>query len=222
MNDGQRQHDPGIELADAFQEFLLLADTPDAVTLETMVSKYPKFASELTDFAIEWAMQDLLPQGDLYPVPLEADDEAEADGLPASAMSSAVSSAMERLYDGLDHESRSPDSNPFADRSPADLKRLGNRLGIDKTLVAKLRDRRIEADSVPGFLCEQLADELEVPLGAVVAHLQAPPILSFGASFKATGKPEAVGKESFARAVERSQLGAGDKKRLLDADSDGD
>ncbi len=230
MNDRQTQNDPSAaqdsaadesrnipatdpDLQDVYQEFLLLADTPDAATLEKMVAKYPRFAAQLTDFAVEWAMQDLLPGGD-------SDSQAEEYSAHSGMdMSSAVAAAMDRLHAGLD-ATPTTHRDPFKDRTPSDLSRLGSRLGLDKTLVAKLRDRRIEAQTVPDFLHRQLADELEVPLDAVIAHLQGPPVLSMGASFKAEGKPEAMGKEPFAQAVERSRLNADEKQALLDGASD--
>ena len=217
MNDRQRQ-DP--ELQDVFQEFLLLADTPDAGTLEAMVAKYPQFSAQLTDFAVEWAMQDLLPGGPVGDL-IEDSDGLGAE-LPSSAdggMSATVAAAMDRLHARLDAVPPAH-RDPFKDRSPEDLHRLGSRLGLDKTLVAKLRDRRIEAETVPDSLRSGLADELEVPLDAVIAHLQRPPVLSMGASFKAEGKPEAVGKEPFAQAVERSRLQPEEKRALLDVPSD--
>ncbi len=215
MNDRQRQDDP--ELQDVFQEFLLLADTPDAGTLETMVARYPQFSAQLTDFAVEWAMQDLLPGGAVGDSIETLDGFAtEPDASVDGGMSAAVTAAMDRLHAGLD-EVPSAHRDPFKDRSPEDLHRLGRRLQLDKTLVAKLRDRRIEAETVPDSLRLGLAQELEVPLDAVVAHLQRPPVLSMGASFKAEGKPHAIGKESFGQAVERSRLEPEEKQSWLDA-----
>ena len=201
-------------LEDVFQEFLLLADTPDTSTLESMIARYPQYAADLTDFAVEWAMQDLLPYAG------SLDDEE--DECVEIGMSTAVSKAMDRLHQGLGSLEETSQQDPFKDRSPADLKHLGTLLGLDKTLVAKLRDRRVEASTVPKRLIERLAEELKVSFGAMAAHLQGPPVLSMGASFKAKGKPEAVGKESFAQAVERSQLGDEDKKRLMGSDPGAD
>lgn len=194
-------------LDDVFQEFLLAVDTPDASTLEAMVAKYPEHAADLTEFAVEWAMQDMLPPGEDF-----VDDAAEAP------VSSAVAKAMDRLHEGLDAQAEQAD--PFRKRSAADLKNLAAALGLDKTLVAKLRDRRIEASSIPRRLTAALAEQLEVTFDAVRRHLEGPPVLSVGASFKAKGKPEAAGKESFAQAVERAQLTDDDKQRLLDLSSD--
>ena len=203
-----------LPLEDVFQEFLMLADTPDASTLETMVAKYPQYAADLTDFAVEWAMQDMLP-GDAMEFA-----EVEAEDVVGEGMSQAVAKAMDRLHEGLAGSEPEAVPDPFHGRVAADLKALAKSLGLDKTLVAKLRDRRIEAVGIPKRLVSGLAEQLEVSFDAMMGHLQGPPVLSMGASFKAKGKPEATGKESFAQAVERSQLSDDDKQRLTDLDSD--
>ena len=196
------------DLQDAFQELLELGEEPDAEALERVVARHPEHAAELTDFAVEWALQELLP---------EADD----DGGP-----SAVPAAMERFkgrlaeLDRAGTEGRSTPEDPFADRAPAELAALASALGLDKTLVAKLRDRKIVAESVPAELRDGLATQLEVPAAAIVAHLDRPATVHAGASFKAAGKPAAGPKETFADAVRRSFLDDSDKTRWLAATED--
>ncbi len=200
-----------IELQDALQELVETGEQPDAEALETIVARYPRHAAELTDFAVEWALQELLPEG-------PAADQAE----------SAVPAAMQRFQDRLAELERAAEPrpstrvDPFADRTPGELKRVASALGLDKTLVAKLRDRKIVADTVPAKLCDGLAMELEVPPAAIVAHLAQPAVVYAGASFKAAGKPEAGPKESFAEAVRRSFLDASEKSHWLASDADED
>ena len=195
-------------LQDALQELVESGERPDAEALERIVARHPRYAAELTDFAVEWALQALLPEGS---------EEAGAE--------SAVPAAMERFRARLAELDREPDRgtvpvavDPFAERTPAELRRIASALGLDKTLVAKLRDRKIVAETVPAELRDGLAAELEVPIAAVVAHLARPAVVHAGASFKAAAKPEAGPKETFAEAVRRSFLGAPEKARWLDAD----
>ena len=214
MNDGEptsKQLPTGASLEDVFQEFLLAAESPDAAILESMVAKYPEHAADLTEFAVEWAMQDMLPD-DPHTV-----EETQTVG---AGISSAVARAMDRLHAGL--EAQDAQVDPFRGRTAADLKALAAALGLDKTLVAKLRDRRIEAATVPRRLKAALAEHLQVTLEAVRRHLEGPPVLSMNASFKARGKPEAAGKESFAQAVERSLLSGDEKARLVGDDASDD
>ncbi len=199
------------DLQDALQELISSGDQPDAEALEKIVARYPRYAAELTDFAVEWALQELLPEtagedhgGSAVPAAMDrfrarlAELEA-GGGTPASPRVGGAAAAAE----------------PFADRSPAELKRLAATLGLDKTLVAKLRDRKIVAETVPAELREELATELEVPAAAVAAHLALPAVVHAGASFKAAGKPEAGAKETFSEAVRRSSLATREKARWL-------
>ncbi len=197
------------DLQNALQELIETGEQPDAEALESIVARHPRHAAELTDFAVEWALQELLPEGD-------SDDEGK------SAVPAAMQRFQARLAE-LDREGAALDRapvDPFADRTPAELKRVAVTLGLDKTLVAKLRDRKIVAETVPAELCDGLAMELEVPPAAIVAHLGRPAAVYAGASFKAAGKPEAGPKESFAEAVRRSFLDAGEKSRWLSSDPD--
>ncbi len=207
------------DLQNALQELVETGEQPDAEMLETIVARHPQHAAELTDFAVEWALQELLPES-------VAGDQGE----------SAVPAAMERfrariaelehsdvgpaalLGDGSGRPAASfddPFADPFAERTPAELKRVAGALGLDKTLVAKLRDRKIVAETVPDELFDGLAMELEVPPAAIVAHLAQPAVVYAGASFKAAGKPEVGPKESFAEAVRRSFMEPGAKTRWL-------
>lgn len=193
------------DLQDALQELIESGERPDAEALEDIVARHPQHATELTDFAVEWALQELLPK-------------ATSSAADASAVPAAMQQFQARLAE-LDREAgtviETPPSvsDPFADRTPAELKRVASALGLDKTLVAKLRDRKIVAESVPAELSEGLANELEVPVTAILAHLSQPAAIHPGVSFKAAGKPEAGPKETFVVAVQRSFLDAQQKDR---------
>ncbi len=193
-------------LQDALQEMIESGEHPDADALERIVACHPRFAAELTDFAVEWALQDLLP-------------ETTAESAGESAVPAAMGRFRERLpeLDRAAADRHGPAyGDPFADRSPAELKRVAAALAVDKTIIAKLRDRKIVAESIPGELRERLAEELEVPAAAIAAHLARPAVVYAGASFKAAAKPEAGPKESFTEAVRRSFLKAADKARWLE------
>ncbi len=213
-----RPRDAEADLQDALQELVSSGDQPDATALEGIVARHPRHAAELTDFAVEWALQELLPEA-------QPGDQGE----------SAVPAAMERFRARLAEldeltpssgreftvETRAtplalePASDPFAERTPAELKQVAATLGLDKTLLAKLRDRKVIAETVPDELHFGLAEQLEVPPAAIIAHLAQPAVVYAGASFKASGKPEVGPKETFAEAVRRSFLKASEKDRWL-------
>ncbi len=205
---GSLRGDDDTDLQNALQELVESGERPDAEALERIAARHPRHAAELTDFAVEWALQELLPGG-------VSKEEGE----------SAVPAAMQRFRARLAEPDRQagnvalpPAGDPFAERTAAELKQVAAVLGLDKTLVAKLRDRKVVAETVPAELRAGLAAELEVPPAAILAHLAQPAVVYAGASFKAAGKPEVGPKETFAEAVRRSFLGAQEKARWLASD----
>jgi len=184
----------------ALEDFVAAAGSPDAATLERMISHHPQHAAELTDFAVEWALQEGLP--------------ASADAGPADD-ERLIAAALERLRARLGPAGGRPPADPFARRSATELRALAHRLDLDLSLLAKLRHRRIVADSVPRGLIRALAAALEVPLAAIEAHLAAPPAIASDARFKAAQKPRAERQETFAEAVRRSRLDPGTRERWL-------
>jgi len=202
------------ELQEAFAELVEAAERPGGSVEETLgveIRRLPDFAGELGDFAAELLLQDALsPSGDQggKARPPESDIPGDDEAV--------VGRALGRFRDRLAAEVEATDvPNPFDERPPAELRRLGVALGLDKTLLVKLRDRKIEAESIPPAFVERLAAELGVDFPVVVAHLEAPPIVHRGASFKANGKLRPSRKEGFADAVRRSTLGAEEKARWL-------
>ncbi|MEM7349679.1 MAG: hypothetical protein AAF657_02660 [Acidobacteriota bacterium] len=198
-----------LALQDVFQELLASCERPDAVLLEDFTQRYPQFAAEITDFAVEWVLQDELPAED-------SASEAEA--------TSAVPAAMQRFRARREtlaaSGSEAPEltADPFAERPPAELQRIASTLGLDKTLMAKLRDRKIVAETIPDGLRDDLATQLQVPIPVIADHLAGPATIHLAASFKATGKPAAGSKETFTEAVQRSTLSAAQKQRWLRSD----
>ncbi len=211
-----------VDLQNALQELVESGELPDAEALERIVARYPRHAAELTDFAVEWALQELLPEA-------ATKDQGES-AVPAAmhrfrarlAELEAGGGTAASLQGDAAHETAPAAGEPFARRSPAELKHLAVALGLDKTLVAKFRDRKIVPETVPAELREGLAAELEVPVAAIVAHLAKPAAVHAGASFKAAGKPEVGAKETFDDAIRRSFLTSGEKARWLDPDPDPD
>lgn len=196
-----------LELQDAFAELVEAAERPGASiekTLGEQIRRLPDLAGELGDFVAELLLQEALPSE--Y---AGEDDEA------------VVARILGRFRDRLATDTEaSAVPNPFDDRPPEELRRLGAALGLDKTLLVKLRDRKIEAETVPPAFVERLAAELGVDFPVVAAHLAAAPIVHHGASFKANGKLRPSRKESFADAVRRSTLGAEEKARWLGGPED--
>lgn len=199
-------------LREALYELSIAKHMPDAQVLDDVVRRYPQFAEEITDFAVELALDALRGEA--------AADAAEA-AVDPSNVSPVVSRAMSRFHNRL-HAVRQeagkvsteralpsdPVDNPFAGLDRKKFRAFAKQIGANSVFVAKLRDRQIEPDTITdGFKC-RVAEELDVPLNAVVAHFAVPsgPTNASPQFFKADDKPSHDRRQSFEDAVRNSGL----------------
>jgi hypothetical protein len=202
-------------LRDVLYAFSLAKPVPDARLLDEFVRRYPDYAAEITDFAIELAI-DAAQGGDT--------DVQEAE----SAVSPAVSRAMSRFQNRLfalrqDEVSGSTTSaaasysveNPFAALDRAAFRGLANRLDVSTLFVTKLRDRQIDPSTMTTGFRKRVANELSVPLDVIVAHFAARPEAQFRQFYKAEQKPTAVARQSFEEAVRSSGLTDEQQRHLM-------
>lgn len=199
-------------LRDAFYALSLAKPVPDAAVLDDLVCRYPEYASELTDMAIELALDSLCS---------DHDDEASSAATGASV---AVLKAMSRFHNQLHAIKKAEEriskakmelSNPFAALSREGMRALGQRLNVNTVFVLKLRDRLIDAQTMPEAFKRRVADELRTSLDVVVAHLSGQPIVAMNAHYKAEQKPVAATKQTFEEAVRSSGLTSEQQTYLL-------
>ncbi len=206
-------------LREAFYALSMAQRIPDAELLDDIIRRYPAYPNELTEFAIELALDAL--RGD-------AAAEATEAALNPVQVSPAVSRAMSRFHNRLhtirtETAAREParpavaPSNPFAALSRDDFRGFARRLGANSVFVAKLRDRQIASDTMSDGFRQRVADDLRAPLDVVVAHFG----MSGGAPmatrqfFKADAKPGHAGQQSFEEAVRSSGLTDEQQRHLL-------
>ena len=202
-------------LRDVLYAFSLAKPVPDARLLDEFVRRYPDYAAEITDFAIELAI-DAAQGGDT--------DVQEAE----SAVSPAVSRAMSRFQNRLfalrqDEVSGSTTSaaasysveNPFAALDRAAFRGLANRLDVSTLFVTKLRDRQIDPSTMTTGFRKRVANELSVPLDVIVAHFAARPEAQLRQFYKAEQKPTTVAQQSFEEAVRSSELTDEQQRHLM-------
>ena len=208
-------------LRDALYALSIAKAIPDAALLDDMVRRYPQFADELTEHAIAIAIDALRGE--------HAVDATEA-ALDPMVVSPAVSRAMSRFQNRLHAVSapmaeqavepvrpRSTDAaNPFASLSRTEFRDFAKRLDANSVFVAKLRDRQIDPGTfTPGFR-KRVSDDLRAPLDVVVAHFAATQTAGASAQFfKADGKPNEGGRQSFEEAVRSSGLTEAQQNALL-------
>jgi hypothetical protein len=211
-------------LQDALYTLSIERAVPDAAILDEIIRSYPQFADELTDFAIDIAIDSFRNQA----------REKDAPALQAHLLgvSPVVSRAMSRFLNRLhalqtaSHSSPSNENgvassfgstsgNPFAQLSREEFRDLAKRLGVNTVFVSRLRDRQIQVNTIPLKFQNTLANEMQLPLELVIAHLGATQAVPRGQFFKAEGKPHTYAQQTFEEAVLGSGLSQTQQDALL-------
>jgi hypothetical protein len=202
-------------LRDVLYAFSLAKPVPDARLLDEFVRRYPEHAAEITDFAIELAI-DAAEGGDA--------DVQEAEPAVSPAVSRAMSRFQNRLFalrqDEVSGSTTSATAlssveNPFATLDRTAFRGLANRLDVSTLFVTKLRDRQIDPNTMTTGFRKRVANELSVPLDVIVAHFTARPEAQPRQFYKAEQKPTAVGRQSFEEAVRSSGLTEEQQRHLM-------
>lgn len=174
------------------EEEVLLAfsvePTHDRKTLEHYLSEYPEHTEALVACSIELMV------------------DATRSGETAVTSEDAVDRAWQRFQSVVSLPDDVPAVNPFATLSPTAFKSLAKKLNINNLMLARLRDRAINAATIPRRFVHGLATELGANADAVMAYLRSPPAMVSGHSFRSTTKPAVTEQISFEKAVETSQL----------------
>jgi hypothetical protein len=201
-------------LDDALFAFAQAGAIPDAEALEKLVRQYPDHAETLTEMAIELALDALSDES-------EEEVSTVSRGTTSPAVAEAMSHFHNRLYAvkiaerSAKTRADAPLLNPFAALDRSQLRSLGERLNVNTVFVLKLRDRLIEAETIPENFRKTIAEELKAPFDIVSAHFAGRAVVASSAHYKADGKPEAGRKQPFEEAVKNSGLSDDQQAFLL-------
>ena len=206
-----------VELDSVLLEFRVeTGGRPKPAVLEAYCRRYPQYARELTDYALEWLIDEAM-----------ADTEAASDAA-VNRSSPLVSRAVSRLYDRIREREAGEKAatglsgqqavNPFEGLPLPRARAMRDELGIDTPLFTKFRNRLIDPNTVPSAFLERFARLLGRTMDEFCNYLRLPPMVHVGAAYKAEGKPSVTErKESFEDAVRSSSLGEEQKQALLKA-----
>jgi len=153
-------------LQDALYALALAKPVPDAAVLDDLVRHYPKYATQLTDMAVELALEALADRGE--------DPTLEDVRGTSAAVGRAMSRFQNRLYAVT--KSQRPANANTAPESPnllssldrAELRGLGSRLGGNTVFAMKLRDRVIDPDTMTEGFRRHVAETMQAPLDVVL------------------------------------------------------
>jgi hypothetical protein len=199
-------------LRNVLYEFALAKPIPDAALVDEFVRHYPEYASDLTAYAIELALDAIAARNE----PIDQ---------PSAVTAPSVSRAMSRFHNRLHAVRKETDAeaakaapaveNPFAKLTRDAIRALAQGLHANTVFVMKLRDRHISLETMTEGFLRRLADELGVRPETIVTHCAAPAYIQSSAQFKAETKPEAGEKQTFEEAVRSCGLTPEQQHSLL-------
>lgn len=161
----------------------------DRETLERYIREFPEHAVALIDCSMELVAE-----------------AWTADGAAAVASDDAVDKAWQRFQLAVDEPAATDVLNPFAKLDRSGLRAVARNLDVSNLLLIRLRDRAIDAATIPRCFVEKLASELGATAQAVGAYLRSPPAIVSEQSFRSNVKPTVAEKITFEQAIETSQL----------------
>ena len=169
---------------------LAFADEPkhDRETLERYLREYPEHAEAIVDCSIELM------------VSASRHEEAPPD------LDASVDMAWQRFQAAIGTTGDAAVTNPFAKLNRTAFKTAAKNLDVSNLLLIRLRDRAIEAATVPRRFVQKLATELGATTETVASYLRNPPAMVSSHSFRSSVKPAVTQKISFEKAIETSQL----------------
>src|SRR5260370_401013 len=198
-------------LQDAFYALSLAKPMPDAEVLDELVRLYPEFGAQLTEMAVELALDALRGEekGD------SAISTADVNDLVLKAMSRFHNRLHTVKAETAQAKAQREPVNPFAALSTAEMRALGQQLNANTVFALKLRDRLIDETTMTEGFKRRVAEELTAPFELMAAHFASRSTVGARAHFKADQKPEAVHKQSFEEAVRSSGLDEEQQRYLL-------
>jgi hypothetical protein len=216
---------PQRSFEDALYLLSIEKDMPDAALLDEVIRACPEFSEELTDFAIDLAIDRCSNR--------IRDEEAVPSMAELENVSPAVSRALSRFQNCLHSVQTTTVSdsviktlhavslsreavNPFAHLSRGQYRDIAKNLDVNTVFLSKFRDRQIVPTSIPVAFQRRLASEVDVPIELLAAHLAAAQGAPHGQLYKADKKPSNQPQQSFEEAVRGSGLDQEQQKALLE------
>lgn len=158
-------------------------------TLERYIREYPQHATALIDCSID------------------LQHEPPADDVPAIEVAdSAVDKAWQRFERAV--QQPTAEENPFAKLNTSGFKSLARSLNVSNLFLMRVRDRAINAATIPVRFVEKLSSELGATVQFVDAYLHRPPGIVSEHAFRSSVKPSVGEQITFDQAVATSQLTA--------------
>lgn len=166
--------------------------------LAEFVSRYPGYAHDLAQLAVEIERLNAEPCVDL-----SADDIAAEDAALAAALADVDSA-----------RAATAPADPFAGLSPQAFRSVAKNLGVKTSFLGRFKERLIEVATIPQTFLEALAKELSCTAEGLRRALDQAPRFAASVEFKSDVTPSTVDKQSFEEAMEEEEFDDEQKRRL--------
>jgi hypothetical protein len=206
---------PTPVLREVLIQFSVEQDVPDDEVLNSYIERYPQFECQLKKLAldlIEGSRLDNLHAGEIDVV--DPRDAAQAL-FYTSAFQHRYFEKTGRIFGEAAGDAGTIESR-FGSLDRLAYQSLASRLGINPLALNQLRDREIEAETIPRSFIERFAKEFNATVEVALLFFNLPPAVSQLASFKSDEKPQSDTKESFESAISQSGLSAEQISFLMD------
>ncbi|MBB4263570.1 hypothetical protein [Bradyrhizobium sp. CIR3A] len=187
--------------SDAQREDILLAFSVEPLHDKATVERYLALNPQYTEDFI-----DLL--GELRSPPVLRSDVVDDEDAAQRAWNALTAVPPQ----GLDSASV---ANPFDSFTGTSFVALAEGLRIRRSILIALRDRLINASSIPAPFLNRLAHATQFPAEKLRAYLHLPAIVPAGASYKANEKPAAPAKIDFEQLLDNSGISADEKRDIF-------
>lgn len=161
----------------------------DRATLENYLRQYPEHSDALVDCSIELMM-----------------DASHAGDVATASSDQIIEQAWQQFQSTIGSAQSTAVVNPFAQVNSTAFKSIAKRLDISNLFLIRLRERAIDASTIPMRFVQRLAVELGATTDAMMIYLRSPPGIVSRQSFRSDVKPSVTTQISFEQAIETSQL----------------
>lgn len=196
---------------DAILELIEADKLPDAELVEDVVSHYPEFATEITDFAVELAIDMLVNAGEEQEVPVDLE---EVSPMVARAISNFENELFLRNQESAENDKTAKAApevttvDPFASMNRQSFRAFATAIHANKLFAIKIRDQQIRLTTIPVRYLEMVAESMRISLDQLREYLSRRNgrFATGNQFFKADDKPNHELQQSFDEAVADSGM----------------
>ena len=184
-------HELDQNLEEILNDFAAAAG-PTRENLTEWVRRYPQYAKELVECAVNWSRTERAA--------LSAEPAVDTEALTQRGLG-IVRQLLDRTEKSEPPTLPLPDLIKLGEGQGLTRQRIAEALGLSTTLLTKLNRRLIRPTSIPRELITRLADLLQQREAAIETYFQVAPRLAHGAQYRAEQAPSAGEPQDFFEAV---------------------